>query len=50
MLSQKSIREFQAIWKEVYGEEISPQFAHERAEWLINLVRAGLDLPNLSIT
>jgi hypothetical protein len=37
MLSKKAIKEFQQIWLEEFGEEISDDFALEKGTKLINL-------------
>lgn len=39
MLSQKSIKEFQAIWKAQYGEELSEKEALELATRLLLLFK-----------
>ncbi len=36
----EDLREFQALWKRAFGEEISPAYAHQRASELVTLYLA----------
>ena len=40
MLSEKAIMEYQKLYKQTYGKEISYETAADQAEQLIGLVRA----------
>lgn len=41
-LSEKAIKDFQKVYKEVYGVDIDIDFAKREAQWLIELMYIAL--------
>ncbi|MFA6619098.1 MAG: hypothetical protein WCT23_08535 [Candidatus Neomarinimicrobiota bacterium] len=39
MLTKEQVEEFRQIWKEEFGEEISYEYAEEKGERLVELMR-----------